>query len=392
MRGWFQFRASLGAVVLVFICVVNALASDSSQVQYLITNDDVGLSSSVTFFTVGTNGLLTLKQQVPTNGAGIAGGYFATNRVITLNGQSQQCVYASNALTGNIVGIDVNTLVVGGSASGSSTDSGIANGIGLAVNDQYLYAGFTSSNTIATFQVQSGCGLTFVNDVSVAGLQAGFIDGMAIQGNMMVVTYGDGSIESFDISSGTPVSNGDEQNSTGYVKSQGVSYPNTVEITMDGRFAIFGDTSTSTVIEVSDISSGKLSKTNSFLLGRGINSSDILLSPDETLIYVSNTEGDTITAIAFNKSTGQVATECNSGRLRGYSSSWSYLAQLALASNRGTGSVIYVAEYGAPSYIGAVAIGSSGGKCTLTELPGSPVSDPDSSGLLSIGAFPPVSF
>src|SRR6202023_1939370 len=101
----------------------------------------------------------------------------------------------------------------------------------------------------------------------------GVIDGMAIHGNMLVATYGDGSIESFDISSGTPVSNGDKQNSTAYLKSQGATYPNGVEITKDGRYAIFGDTSTSTIVEVSDISSGKLSKTSVYTQKAPINSS-----------------------------------------------------------------------------------------------------------------------
>jgi 6-phosphogluconolactonase (cycloisomerase 2 family) len=226
----------------------------------------------------------------------------------------------------------------------------------------------------------------------VAGLQGGFIDGMAIHGNLLVATYGDGSIESFNIASGPPVSNGDEQNSTAYLKSQGATYPNGVEITKDGHYALFGDTATSTVVEVSDISSGKLGKTVMFSLGLAVSSSNILLSPDETLLYISNTQGDKITAASFNKATGKLSTGCASSRLKGYSSSWSYLAALALESNAGTGGVIYVAEFGSLSSIAMVQVTSTGGKCSLKELSGSPVADPNSSGLLSIGSFPPRSF
>ena len=380
-------------VILAFFALACAFEGFASgQAQYLIANDDVPLVSGVSFFTVGANGLIALKQQVQTNGAGISGGYFATSRVAVLDTASQQCAFVSNALTGNIVGIDINTLVVGGSASGSDTDSGAANGIGLVLNDQYLYAGYTASNTIGTFQLQSGCSLTFVNDVPATGLQSGFVDGMAINGNMMVVTYDDGSIESFDISSGTPVSNGDEQNSTGYLNSQGASYPNSVEITADGHYAVFGDTSTLARVEVSNLQSGKLEKTTDYLLSRTINSSNILLSPDETLLYISNTQGDTITAAAFDKTTGKPTAACNSQRLKGYSSSWSYLSQMALASNTGNGGTIYVAEFGGTSGIAMVGVSVAGGKCTLTELPGSPVVDPNSGGLLSIAAFPPRSF
>ena len=64
-------------------------------------------------------------------------------------------------------GIFVSTLTVGGSAKGSPTDGGTSNGIGLAMNNQYLYASFTDSNTIGTFSVQSGCSLTFLNDTAV---------------------------------------------------------------------------------------------------------------------------------------------------------------------------------------------------------------------------------
>jgi len=226
----------------------------------------------------------------------------------------------------------------------------------------------------------------------VVGLQAGIIDGMAIQGNTMVVTYGDGSIESFNISTGTPVPNGDEQNSTAYFQSQGATYPTGVEITKDGHYAIFADTSTSVVIEVSDISSGTMSKTVVNSLATSINSSNLLLSPDESLLYIANSQGDTITAALFNKSTGKLSPGCTSGRLKGYSSNWSYLATLALATNTGTGGLIYVAEFGAPSFIAMVEVSSTAGKCTLTELPSSPVSDANSPGLLSIGVFPAQSF
>jgi hypothetical protein len=64
---------------------------------------------------------------------------------------------------------------------------------------------------------------------------------MAAHANTLVATYVDGSIESFDISQGVPVSNGDKQNSTAFLKSG--AYPGGVDITQDGHFAIFGDVS-----------------------------------------------------------------------------------------------------------------------------------------------------
>jgi sugar lactone lactonase YvrE len=366
----------------------------TGQTNYVVANDDQSgvVHEGVSFYTVGTNGELTRKKEVDTEGFGISGGYFGADRIRTLKSGGQSCVYSSEATTGDVVGIVVSTLKVGGSAKGSKNDGGTSNGIGLAMNNQYLYASFTDSNTIGTFSVQSGCSLTFLNDTSVAGLQGGIINGMAVHGNMLVATYTDGSIESFSISSGTPVSNGDEQVSTATVNSQGAMYPNSVDITSDGHFAIFGDTSTSVVAEVSDISSGKLTKTVVYNSKTSINSGNVMLSADETVLYVADTEGDAITALFFDKTTGALSPGCTSGPIRGISADWSYLGGLALISQSGNGGGVYVAEFGAPSAIGIVRLKVSGATCTLQEDPKSPVADPTSPGLLSIGNFPPRSF
>lgn len=394
MRISTQVCLSRSAVILLWVCAIHGFCAGQSP-TYLITNDDALFSNAVSIYNIGTTGLLALQEQIVTEGGGIAGGYFATNRVSMLNSGAEQCIYASNASAGSIAGINVSTMQLAGTASGSSTDGGASNGIGLVTSTQYLYASFTDSNTIGTFQVQPGCELTFVNDISVAGLQGGVIDGMALSGNMLVVTYGDGSIESFNIASGVPVSNGDEQNSTGYVTSQGATYPNGVEITQDGHYALFGDTSTSAVVELSNISSGRLTKTVAYTLGGSIGSSNILLSPDETLLYISNNQGDQITAAWFNAVTGVLSLGCTSGKLKDYGSEWSYSAALALATGTGTGGTVYVAEFGNPdsaSHIGMVQVTSTGTTCSLKELSSSPALQFSLGGLLSIGSFPPRSF
>jgi 6-phosphogluconolactonase (cycloisomerase 2 family) len=385
-------KSSRLAAVLVGICIVSGFAVGANKPHYLITNDDVPppFATNVTIYTVDANGILKLKTKVPTGGIGIGGGYFAANRVNVLNSGNAECIYASQATSADIVGVVVRTLTIGGSARGSKNDEGKSNGIGLAMNAHYLYASFTDSNTIGTFQVLPGCKIKFLADITVGGLQGGVIDGMAVHGSIMVATYGDGSIESFNISAGVPASNGDEQNSTG--SHGGNTYPSGVDITQDGHYAIFGDTATSTVVEVSDISSGKLTPTVVYHLGNGISSSNILLSPDETLLYISNTQGDKITAAFFDKSTGKLSKGCVSGSLKGYVTDWSYLGSLALDETTGTGGAVYVAEFGQPSSIAEIKVTSAGGKCTLKEASSSPVLDPNSPGLLSIGAFPPRPF
>ena len=385
------------AAVLIGLCLANGNAAGQGAPHYLVTNDDIAQpilpdTTSVSFYSIGADGRINLKSTVETGGFGIGGGYFGLNRIAVLNNGSNQCVFSSEAASSDVVGIDVNTLSVTGSAVGSANDTGASNGIGLVINGGYLYASFTDSSNIGTFQIQPGCTLSFINDVTVIGLQGGIVDAMAAHGNLLIVTYGDGSIESFNISNGTPVSNGDKQNSTAAINLQGATYPSAIDITQDGHFAIFGDTSTAMVVEVSDISSGKLTKTIVYQSVAAISSSNILLSPDETLLYISNTQGDRVSAAFFNKNTGQITAGCTSNFMRGYSSNWSYLGGLAQPSTAGNGGGVYVAEFGAPATIGLVQFSSSGGKCFMREGPHSPRVDVVSPGLLSIGTFPPRPF
>jgi len=360
------------------------------QTRYVVTNNDPGVS----VYAVGASGALTLKQQIrlAKPGVGNLGGYFGANRIQTLNSGNQQCIYASVAFIGQIVGIPISTLVANSGASGSATDNGASNGIGLAVNSRYLYASFVDSNTIGTFVLEPGCDLEFVNDVAVSGLAGGSINGMAIHGNMMIATFTDGSIESFDISSGTPTPNDDEKYSTAAVQSMGATYANSIDITSDGRYVIFGDTSSSMVVEVSNLSSGKLSPTTVYTSAASVSSSNVILSPDETILYVVNTQGASVSAFLFDKKTGRLALGCASAPIKGQSSQWSYLGAAALISQAGNGGGVYVAEFGDPAGMAMVTLQSSPfGTCILRETAQSPFAVA-SQGLLSIGTFPPRAF
>jgi 6-phosphogluconolactonase (cycloisomerase 2 family) len=379
------------SLAMAAVCVASSLMMAAAQPHYLITNDDNPATNSVTFYAIAPNGNLSLTQTVLTAGLGIGGGFFPANRVSVLNAAGNQCVFVSDAGSGDISAININTLALAGSTVGSQGDTGTSNGIGLATNGQYLYASFTDSNTIGTFQIQSGCSLTFVNDVAVVGLQGGVVDGLAVRQNFMIATYGDGSIESFNLASGVPVSNGDKQISTG--TGIGNNYPSGIDISSDGHFAIFGDTSTAMLIEVSDISSGKLTKTVPYKTSAGISSSNIMLSPDESILYISNTQGDQVTAAFWDKTLGKPTGKgCVTGKIVGYSTDWSYLGGLGLASGTGTGSGIYVAEFGAPASIAMLTVSSANGKCSIAEASNSPVADAASPGLISIETFPPRAF
>ena len=367
---------------------------------YVLTNDDGILHNYVGFYLAGgSQGAPTLTYQnaVNTGGKGIGGGFFAAPRVNLLPDASAQCVYASNATTGDISGITIQTQTLAGVFPASGTDIGDANGIGLVLNAGYLYAGYSTSNTIATFSVLPGCQLSFVSDVPAAGLNGGSPSGMALHGNILVVAYADGSVESFNIAGGVPISNGDAQNSAGFAQAY---FPEGVDITQDGHFAIFGDASVPTTVEVSDISSGKLKPTVLYTVGTatnavgsGLNAASVRLSPDESLLYATNNTGGTVSAAFFDKRTGRVTRGCTSPTLRFFYDPWGFVGAIATRDPTGTGGVLYVAEFGfTSSYIGFLQVQSDGVSCTLSEASNSPVIDQLSGGLLSIQVYPPRPF
>jgi hypothetical protein len=360
-------------------------------IRYLITNDDPPpkVPTSSTLFTLAPNGLPEDPTRVSLGGVGAGGGYFAASRVSVLHSTTSACAFLSIGGSGEISALDLHTQRNVGDFSAAATDSGLSNGIGLVNNGSYLYASFSSSNTIATFSVLQGCGLQFLGDISPSGKHQGNVKGMALHGDMLVVAYGEGSIESFNISDGIPVSNDDLQNATGYNTDR---FPSGVDISPDGRYAIFGDMSITTTIEVSAISSGKLTKTVLYNLGPANDATSVLFSPDGSLIYIANTGSGKVTAAFFNRETGTVTSGCVSPTLKGFDHTWVFLSSPVTEQTTGTGSALYLAEFGSPSSIAVIDVTSGAGQCTLTEKPASPVLAPNTNALLSIGMYPPRPF
>jgi len=391
-----KLPAILPAPAAVAMLGIAALAAGSgTPMHFLVANDDTATvfpPSTVSFYGIAADGSLAGPTRVSTGGNGIAGGYFGAARMLVAGGGPNPCVFASNAQSENIAGINARTRKLAGTFRGSHADTRLArDGIGLAVSGGHLYATFSGSGNIGGFQIQPGCTLQFMGDLHAQGLNGGFAEGVAIHGNMMVVAYGDGSIESFDISGGMPVSNGDAQYATGF---QDDHAPDAVDITRDGRYAIFGGGSTSAAVEVSDISSGKLTPTAVYSLGTAWNSGSVRLSPDERVLYVSNSSGGRVTAAFFDKTTGKVRQGCTSSPLKGFYNKFTYVGGVATELATGTGGLLYVPELGtgSRSYIGLLRFTSTGTACTLTETANSPVAGSPASALLSIGVYPPRPF
>jgi hypothetical protein len=393
------FKALAMVALMAAICGLRPAAGAATK-HYVVTNDDVSGPNTVTFYLAGGTASapkLNRFKTIKTGGTGLGGGYFGTVRQVLIGEGKNECVFDADGGSNDVAAILLQTKQVVGNYKGSSIDSAGNPGIGLAVNPnhKYLYAAFGGSRTIATFTMDTGCALTLVSDINAVGLNGGFPHGMAAKGNMMVIGYGDGSIGSFNISGGTPVSNNDLQLSTGYLKDG--ELPDGVDITKDGHYAIFGDaTGGLTEVEVSDISSGKLTTTVKYggpdgSLGSGRAANAVRLSPDETLLYVSDNLSGQVTAAHFNKTAGTLRFACISKPLRGHGTHWTFSSAIATETTTGNGATVWVAEDGngsSPSSIGILKVTSQGGTCTLTESNRSPAHDSNSLNLCWLNAFP----
>jgi 6-phosphogluconolactonase (cycloisomerase 2 family) len=370
---------------------------DASQTKHYLYTNDRKTTNTTSVFKVRSTATPPLPLALETGGNGSGDNFFgAAKMVIAADVGTEGCFYVANADSNNITAFTVTGNKYVGIFSGSTNEVYLG---GMASNGSYLYAAFSGINddnrTIGTFQMSAGCGLTYIGEKYVNGLASQPVNGMAAHGDLLVVTYQDGSIQSFTNTAGVLASNGDEQYTAGKDHSPVLS-PKGVDISQNGQYAIFGDDGSTTAVEVSDISSGKLTPTVLYDdLGAGLNATNIMLSPNDDLLYVANGGSATVTGLRFNQKTGTVSYSCISSTLKGTSVS----AQgLALYSTTGTGSVLYVAEYDSStnaSSVGMLTIKDTGGKCTLTENAtntNSPFSAPNSYQLLSISVYPPRPF
>jgi len=172
--------AILAALAIATLCAMGSYAAAGPH--YLITNNDHSQSNSATFYTIINNGSLRQVAVVSTGGTGVDGiGDVATKRVSVLSSSTQNCAFISDAGSADIAGISIATLTATGTFKAASTDSG-PQGVGVVNNGTFLYASFTGSKTIATYQILSGCKLKFIRDIAASGLNGGAVLDMAGHG------------------------------------------------------------------------------------------------------------------------------------------------------------------------------------------------------------------
>lgn len=401
---------ALGGVALVqFNLIAPAFAK---PVSIVVTNDDSLNGNTTTLYRVKDKTLvpaLKLKTTIATGGVGDGDGYLEGQQQAFVRSGGSSCLFISDASSPDVAAINASTGLLVGNFRGSQNDDANPFGISLlpSPDRKFLYAAYRpravgQGSPIAIFQIRAGCSLSFLSDVPTFGSQAGGLEGMAAHGNILVVAFGDGSIQSFRIKGSTLKSNHDKQNSTGFMTHNNGLGPASVQITQDGRFAVFGDVVSNsqgafTEIEVSDISSGKLTPTVDYGgahhsngdLGAGISSNSAILSSDETHIYVSNVLSGQLTVLGFDPATGVVSPGCVSSPLNGFGAGFDATGQIAAAGVENGKDVVWVSEdgNGAASGIGIVETAFDGATCSVSESSASPASDPNSTNLRSLTAF-----
>ena len=399
--------------LLVVTATYPATLSAQSKHFVVVNDDSFPSANTTTIYRIGgtrSAPSLTLARTITTGGFGDGDGYLEGQQQTFVRHGTDQCLFISDAGTPDVAAINARTGTLVGNFRGSFNDSANQFGIALlpSADGRLLYAAyrpvaFAQSSSIATFQIGAGCTLTFLNDTFGFGTQGGGIEGMASHGNILVVGYGDGSLESFRISGNTLTSNHDKQNSTGFTSHNNGLGPGSVQITRDGHFAVFGDVVSNiqgqfTEIEVSDISSGKLTPTVDFGganhahddLGTGISSNSAVLSSDEKHIYASNVLSGQVTVLNFDATTGTVSLGCISAPLQGFGATFTATGQIAAAGISPNGNdVLFVAEDGdgLSSGVGILTVNFSGSSCTVSESVNSPASDPNSLTLKSLTTF-----
>jgi hypothetical protein len=424
MRSRFLLLAFVAGVVSA-ICPVKLQAQ-----QYVFVNDNnttPGSNTATSFLRSGPILSLIAGSPFGTTGSG-HGTYFAANQQVAISygGSNKDCLFVSDPdatstyPNGDVASFVINTggtlTYVANAVDPTSTSGPNKRGVALAVDRRvgfpYLFASFTGESKIVFFKVNpTTCQAFYVSSTPAVGVNGGAAEGMAVSitgPHILAAGYQDGSIQSFKIGGGTLTPTQPPFKSTGFINQGG--QPAGVDITKNGKFAVFGDNQFNTEVEVAKIlsPSGKLknptvdyggaANASGVNLGPGSNSTNVWISPQLTAgqayLYVSNnfsgqvttaklTPAGVLSAIPPGSCTGLFTNPTTLNNPSG----WFFSAGIHTVTTTGSGNLLVVAEYGVPSSVALLKVQNPTG-CTR-EAPASPFTDPFSNnGLYSVSVFP----
>lgn len=379
--------------ILQFFTALAFLTSTLAFAQsgnYVVTNNDpAGVANSATIFQVKNRGL-ELEKTIKNLGEG--GGItvdIATPRVVVNENGASPCLFVSDEGSSDIASFQLPGLKKVGNYTDPNGKSGQGFGLGLAARGNFLFAAYNLSINIGVWQIGSNCSLSLLGSYNSAASVSGLR--VSPDGKTLVVGYGypQEFVDSFSVGSAGALTE------LGPFSAPGCC-PAGVDITKDGKYAVFGSDANLTQLEIFPIDSdGTLGKGTLFggdgQLGEGDLSSAVWFSPNDKFIFVSNSLSGQITSLGFSENPLTVSyigitTLRNSDELE-------YIGGLATASLDGNGGGLYVAEFaGSPQATGLVGLLQINPDGTTTEVPGSPFSNGVTSALLSLAAYPPRRF
>jgi hypothetical protein len=366
--------------LLAALAVLLLLPGSAKAQTFVYTNDNEAGPNTVTGFSVGANGALSTITGSPFLTGGTGGGNsFASNRItvcmvgaflfVANDGSNDVSVFSINPSTGFL------TLVGSPFATGGLSGFGIS--LGATPDNRFLFAANGGSNDISVFSIAANGALTLIpaNQTSLTGQP----DGTKVSPDgkfLSVALPNTNQVAMFSIGSGgtlTPVP-GSPFTAKGTGEEAGL------DINCASNFLFGGEGNlNSTIVDVFSIASnGVLTEISGspFSGGTGRNSNNVLLSPDDRFLFVSNNGSNQVSVFS-------VAANGSLTLVTGSPFATGGITPAGMATDA-AGKFLFVAN-SASSDVTVFSIASNGSLSTVT---GSPFPTGQGSGLLSLTAFP----
>jgi 6-phosphogluconolactonase (cycloisomerase 2 family) len=370
------FRHLLVGIFLLTSVTVNAFA----QNEFLYTNNQVfPEGNTVSAFMIKPSGALVEISGSPftTGGRGGIGGAFSIKDILVHG----NLVFVANSLSSDVSVFSIDSLT--GSLSlipGSPFDSGLVSnsddGMSLAITSdgKFLMAGNTGNATIAVFSVAPSGTLSQVPGSPFQTPGQPLSMKVSPDNRFLVVAAGTfGGVVLFNIAPNGSLSLAPVP--PFFPAGRGIAAA--LDIRCDGKVFV-GEAGDHTVVDVFDLSDqlGLVPIPGSpFVTNTGINSSVVMLSPDENLLFVSNQFSDSITVFRVGISGSLTAV---------FGSFFNIRTQTPLnmiTNNLGT--ILYVASF--PCSIEALKVESDG---SFSPLGGFPICVTGADNLHSLAVYP----
>jgi len=367
--------------LIINLLLIFSTSLAAQQPGFVYTDDDVIGANTISTFAVAADGSLSLVgAPVATGGGGAGGGGYAANRITIF----KNFLFVANGGTGSISAFSIDPATGLLTAAGSPLATGAGWGdISLAVSSdgRFLFAGLGANDSIVVANIAadgslSSSGFSAAVPAPPAGLKA-TPDGRFL--SVALPAYGPGAVAMFGIASNGAVSmlnNG--------VPFFGSGSGNVVSLESDCAAShVFGGnmTSSNAAVNVFGISSAGLLSAiqgSPFSLGTGLNSSALVLSPNDRFLFIGNQGSKTITV-------SNVASDGTLSLAGGAAFPFGNTIPGGMSTDQG-GALLFVGSSSSLSnliYVFNIAADGS-----LTAVSGSPFNAGAQSGLLSLAAFP----